>query len=142
MARTRFSAAIYLVLVFASGILVGAVSHRLYETSTVTANSTVPVPRTMEEVRKRYLADMRAKVGINDSQLSAVNAILDDTKRKFDELHRQEKPLRDKIQQEQVESIRALMNEDQRNAYEKWRAERARLQAEDKKKQQAAQAKK
>lgn len=136
MARTRLSAALYLVLVFASGILVGAVSHRLYVTTTVTANSSVAVPRTMEEVRKRYLADMRAKVGLNDSQISSVNTILDETKRKFDELHRQEKPMRDAIQQEQVESIRALMNDDQRNAYEKWRAERARLQAEEKKKQQ------
>lgn len=135
MARTRFSAALYLVLVFASGILVGAVSHRLYVTSTVAANSTIAVPRTMEEVRKKYLADMRAKVGLNDTQIASVNSILDDTKRKFDDLHRKEKPLRDQIQQEQVESIRALMNEDQRTAYDKWRAERARLQAEEKKKQ-------
>jgi hypothetical protein len=89
----------------------------------------------MEEVRKRYLADMRAKVGLNDTQISSVNSILDETKRKFDELHRQEKPLRDKIQQEQVESIRALMNDGQQTAYEAWRAERARLQAEEKKRQ-------
>jgi hypothetical protein len=135
MARTRFSAALYLVLVFASGILVGIVSHRLYVTSTVAANTAVAPPRTMEEVRKKYLADMRAKVGINDTQISSVNSILDDTKRKFDDLHRKEKPMRDQIQQEQVESIRALMNEDQRNAYDRWRAERARLQAEEKKKQ-------
>jgi hypothetical protein len=135
MAKTRLSASIYLVLVFASGILVGIVSHRLYITSTVAANNTPPAPRTMEEVRKRYLTDLRAKVGLNDTQISFVNSILDETKRKFDDLHRQEKPLRDKIQQEQVESIRALMNDGQRTAYESWRAERARLQAEEKKKQ-------
>jgi hypothetical protein len=135
MAQTRLSASIYLVLVFASGILVGIVSHRLYVTSTVAANNTPPAPRTMEEVRKRYLADLRAKVGLNGTQISSVNSILDETKRKFDELHRQERPLRDKIQQEQVESIRALLNDGQRTAYEAWRAERARLQAEEKKKQ-------
>jgi hypothetical protein len=135
MAQTRLSASLYLVLVFASGILVGIVSHRLYVTSTVAANNTPPAPRTMEEVRKRYLADLRAKVGLNDTQISSVNAILDETKRKFDELHKQEKPLRDQIQQEQVESMRALMNDGQKTAYEAWRAERARLQAEEKKKQ-------
>jgi hypothetical protein len=135
MAQTRLSASIYLVLVFASGILVGAVSHRLYVTSTVAANNAPPAPRSMEEVRKRYLTDLRAKVGLNDTQISSVNSILDETKRKFDELHQQEKPLRDKIQKEQVESIRALMNDGQRTAYEAWRAERARLQAEEKKKQ-------
>src|SRR4051794_206379 len=134
MARTRLSASIYLVLVFASSILVGTVSHRLYVTSTVAANNTPPAPRTMEEVRKRYLADMRAKVGLNDSQISSVNTILDETKRRFDDLHREEKPLRDKIQQEQVESIRALLNDGQKTAYESWRTERARLQALEKKK--------
>jgi hypothetical protein len=134
MAKTRLSASIYLVLVFASGILVGIVSHRLYVTSTVAANNTPAAPRTMEEMRKRYLTDLRAKVGLNDTQISSVNSILDETKRKFDDLHRQEKPLRDKIQQEQVESIRALMNDGQKTAYETWRTERARLQAEEKKK--------
>jgi len=142
MPRTRFTAAIYLILVFASGILVGVVSHRLYVTSTVNANNIPAQPRTMDEVRKRYLADMRAKVGVNDAQLASVNAILDDTKHKFDDLHRQEKPLRDKIQQEQVESIRAILTPDQSSAYDKWRADRAKAAEEEKKKQQRQQAKK
>ena len=134
MPRTRFSAVIYLVLVFASGILVGIVSHRLYVTTTVNANNSVAPPRTMDDIRKRYLADMRAKVGVNDAQIGSINQILDETKRKFDELHRQEKPLRDKIQQEQVDSIRALLTDDQRTAYEKWREERARLQRQEQQK--------
>jgi len=128
MPRTRFSAAVYLLLVFASGILVGIVSHRLYVTATVNANNTVAAPRTMDDVRKKYLSEMRARVGVNDAQLTSINLILDSTKQKFDELHRQEKPLRDKIQQEQVESIRALLTDTQRTSYEQWREERARLQ--------------
>lgn len=131
MPRTRFSAAFYLFLVFGSGILVGIVSHRLYVTSSVNANNTVVVPRSMDDVRKKYLSDMRARVGVSDSQLASVNQILDETKRKFDDLHKQEKPLRDKIQQEQVESIRAMLTDPQRTAYEQWRAERARLQREE-----------
>jgi hypothetical protein len=39
MPRTRLSAAAYLILVFASGILVGIVSHRLYVTTTANASS-------------------------------------------------------------------------------------------------------
>jgi len=138
MSRTRFTPAIYLALVFASGILVGVVSHRLYETSTVNANNLPAQPRTMDEVRKRYLSDMRAKVGVNDTQIAAVNTILDETKHKFDDLHRQEKPLRDKIQQEQIESIRAILTSDQSNAYDKWRADRAKASEEDRKKRQQA----
>lgn len=128
MPRTRVSAALYLVIVFASGILVGVVSHRLYVTSTVSAIS-VPAPRTMDEVRRKYLADMRAKVGVNEQQVTSVNQILDDTKRKFDELHAQEKPMHDKVTQEQVDAISALLTPSQKIAYDKWREDRARLHA-------------
>jgi hypothetical protein len=129
MPRTRFSAAIYLLAVFISGVLVGAVSHRLYVTSTVSATA-VP-PRTMDEVRKKYLADMRARVGVNDDQIVQVNRILDETKKKFDELHASEKPMRDRIQQEQIDSISALLTGQQKIAYDNWRAERARQHAQD-----------
>ena len=128
--RTRVSAALYLVLVFASGILVGVVSHRLYVTSSVSATGAPAAPRTLDEVRKKYLADMRAKVGVNEQQVASVNQILDDTKRKFDELHAQEKPMHDKITQEQVDAISALLTPPQKIAYDKWREERARLHAQ------------
>jgi hypothetical protein len=126
--RSRYSVAVYLVLVFASGILVGAVSHRLYVTTTVSA--TAQQPRTLDEVRKKYLDEIRSKVGVNELQLASVNQILDDTKRKFDDLKRKEKPLHDAIQQEQVDAISALLSPKQKIAYDDWRAERARLQAE------------
>lgn len=135
MPRTRLSAALYLVLVFASGILVGVVSHRLYVTSTVSATA-VPPPRTMDEVRKKYLTDMRAKVGVNDQQIASVNQILDETKRKFDELHVKEKPTHDKVTQEQIEAISALLTPSQKIAYDNWRQERARLHAQQQQNQQ------
>jgi hypothetical protein len=133
MPRNRYSAILYLVLVFASGILVGVVSHRLYVTSTVSATAAA-APRTMDEVRKKYLAEMRAKVGVNDSQLATVNRILDDTKHKFDDLSKKEKPLHDAIQQEQIDAVSALLTPEQKIAYDNWRAERARLHAEAQKK--------
>jgi uncharacterized protein YdiU (UPF0061 family) len=136
MPRTRLSAFLYLILVFFSGILVGVVSHRLYLTSTVNASLVPPAPRTMDEVRKQYLDDMRRKVGVNDEQIASVNRILDETKRRFDELHTSEKPLRDKIQQDQHAAISALLTDQQKAAFDNWRAERARRQAEQQKKQQ------
>lgn len=132
MPRTRISAALYLVLVFASGILVGVVSHRLYVTSTVSATNP---PRTMEEVRKNYLAEMRTKVGINPQQLDAVNRILDDTKRKYDDLNAREKTIHDQLHQEQIDAVSALLTAQQKTAYDNWRAERARLHAQAQKKQ-------
>ena len=136
MPRTRFGAAIYLMLVFASGILVGAVSHRLYVTSTVNANNNIP-PKTMEQYRKQFFGEMRQKVGANEEQISKINQILDDTKRKFDELHAQEKPLRDKIDQERVDEIRDVLTEPQKIAYDNWRAERLKAQAEEQRRKQA-----
>jgi hypothetical protein len=126
MLRTRLSAALYLAIVFASGILVGVVSHRLYVTNTASANT---APRTMDEFRRRYLSEMKDRVGANDEQLAAVGRILDETKGKFDALHAQEKPLHDRIQQEQVDAVKALLNDKQKVAFDEWRAERERRRA-------------
>jgi hypothetical protein len=130
MPRTRLSAAAYLILVFASGILVGIVSHRLYVT---TASVSATAPKSMEEFKRRYLADMRQKVHASDAQIAQVDHILDDTKRKFDDLHAQEKPLRDKIQQDQLTEIRALLDDQQRTAFDRWHEERLRSQKAQKK---------
>jgi len=133
MPRSRLSIALYLFLVFASGILVGIVSFRLYSTNTASANNS---PQSMSEYRKRYLDGMRTKVGVSEAQIVAITRELDETKRKFDALAAQEQPLHDKIQQDHIDEIKALLNDQQKIAYDNWRAERERA------KQQANQNKK
>jgi len=123
MPRSRISIALYLVLVFASGILVGIVSFRLYATNTASANNS---PRSMTEFRKRYLDGMRAKVGVSEAQISDITRTLDETKRKYDALAAQEQPLHDKIQQDHINEVKALLSDQQRIAYDNWRAERER----------------
>jgi predicted secreted Zn-dependent protease len=123
MPRSRLSIALYLVLVFASGILVGIVSFRLYSTNTASANNS---PQSMSEYRKRYLDGMRTKVGVSEAQIVAITRELDQTKRKFDALAAQEQPLHDKIQQDHIDEIKALLNDQQKIAYDNWRAERER----------------
>lgn len=122
MPRSRLSIALYLILVFASGILVGVVSHRLYATTSASA-STQP---SMSEFRRRYLEGMRQEVGASEAQVNAVNAILEDTRRKLDELAAKEKPMHDQIRMDHIEQIRALLNDQQKVAYENWREKRAR----------------
>ncbi len=78
---------------------------------------------------------MRRKVGVNDAQAAAVAKILDDTKKKFDDIRREERPLRDRIQQEQIDSIRALLTDAQKPAYDAWRAQRQKAAADAKAKQ-------
>jgi hypothetical protein len=122
MPRTRVSIAIYLFLVFASGITVGLVSYRLYAANTASANS----PKSMTEYRKRYLDGMRTKVGASEAQIAAITRELDETKRKYDALAAEEQPLHDKIQQDHINEIKALLNDQQKIAYDNWRAERER----------------
>jgi hypothetical protein len=132
MPRTRVTIALYLFLVFASGITVGLVSYRLYAANTASANNS---PRSMSEFRKRYLDGMRTKVGASEAQIVAITRNLDDTKRKYDALAAEEQPLHDKIQQDHINEIKALLNDQQKVAYDNWRAERERA------KQQAKQTK-
>lgn len=130
--RSRVTIALYLVLVFASGILVGVESHRLYATTnTARANSS---PQSMGEFRKRYLEGMRVEVGATGEQIVEINNILEDTKKKVEQLSAAEKPLHDKIQQEHIDEIKALLTLEQRVRYENWRAarERAKLAAQKK----------
>jgi hypothetical protein len=131
MPRSRLSIALYLVLVFASGILVGLVSFRLYSATTASANNS---PRNMSEFRKRYLDGMRTKVGVSEAQIVAITKTLDDTKRKFDALAAQEQPLHDRIQQEHIDEIKALLTDQQKIAYDNWRAERERAKQQSKQK--------
>ena len=134
LSRSRITIALYLVLVFASGILVGVESHRLYATtSTARANSS---PQNMGEFRRRYLDGMKTQVGVSDTQLAQINNILEDTRNKVNELAALEKPLHDRIQQEHIDQIKDLLTPQQKIAYDNWRVarERAKREAEAKKK--------
>jgi len=126
MPRNGITIALYLILVFASGITVGVVSYRLYSTSTASASTAKP---TIGEFRRLYLEGMRTKVGAGPDQLDKVAVILDDTRDKLNELAAKEKPLHDRIREEHIAEIRALLNDQQKVAYDNWRAERARESA-------------
>jgi hypothetical protein len=123
VSSTKVSAAVTLLLVFASGILVGAVSNRLYMVRTASANA--PAPRTMAQYRKQFFEEMRVKVGATDAQIARMDVVLDDAKKKLDALHAEHKPMREKIDHDRIEGIRAVLDDKQRAAYDQWREERA-----------------
>src|SRR6185437_15614275 len=128
MPKTRLSAILYLLLVFGSGTLVGVASTHLYAVKASVAPAAA-APRTLAEFRARYMSSMRARIpGVTDDQITAVSKILDNTKKKFDDLRREERPTRDKIQQDQIDEIRAVLSDAQRPAYDAWRAERLKTQ--------------
>ena len=133
MLRSRFSAALYLVLVFLSGALVGGFAYRLYSVNTVTATaSRRPDP---VEWRKRYMEEMRTQVHTDADQEAQINVILDETGAAFGKIRARERQAYQEEQNAQIAKIFELLRPDQRPLYTKLRAEReARRKAQQGKK--------
>jgi hypothetical protein len=120
MRLSRTAVSLYALLIFASGIAVGGFGFRLYTVKTVNASTSHdPV-----EWRKRYTAEMRDRLHLDSDQQRKLNEILDETKARFDQVHRQMRPEMDRIHSEQVEKIRAMLTDTQRPEYDKMRRER------------------
>jgi hypothetical protein len=124
MKRSNLTIALYLFLVFAGGVSVGAFGHRLYTVKSVDASS-VTKRKGPDEFRRAYMDEAKQRLQLSDSQSVAVEAILDKTREKYRAFRERTRPEMDQIQNEQIQAIRALLNESQRTEYEKWRAERA-----------------
>ena len=121
MPKSRLATLAYLVLVFGSGTMVGSVAHRLYVTSSVTASTVVP--KTPAQVRKDFLEKLKVRLTASPDQVTQVNTILDEAKQKYSRLELEAKPLRDKIDEERVEGILAVLTPEQQKNYLAWRAE-------------------
>ena len=122
MLRSRFSAALYLVLVFLSGALLGGFAYRLYSVNTVTA--TVPRRPDPVEWRKRYMEEMRTQVHIDQDQDGQISQILDETRAAVNKIREQEKQKYQDEQNAQIARIFQLLRPDQRPLYAKMRADR------------------
>jgi|SRR5579859_3985073 len=133
MLRSKWSAALYLVLVFISGALVGGFAYRLYAVNTVTATAGRRVDPV--EWRKRYMDEMRTQVHTDADQEGQINQILDETGAAFATIRNREKQAYQDEQNAQIAKIFELLRPDQRPLYAKLRAEReARRKAQQTKK--------
>jgi hypothetical protein len=123
MKLTKWTIALYMGLVFVCGAVVGAFGHRLYTISGVSANAT---PRNPEEFRKRFQADLKARLHLDDDQLTKLSAILDDTRRQYRATRATIEPEMRKIREDQQQKINALLSPDQQAEWQKILEERAR----------------
>jgi len=119
MRRTSLTAGLYLVLLFFSGIAVGAFGLHLY-TNTVRATS----PRDPSEFRKKYIAELRTKLKLTDDQVNKLAPILDETRQRHRELMEKHRPEMKAIQDDQVSKIRAILMDSQQSEYTKLLEER------------------
>jgi len=124
MPKSKLSAFLTLLLVFASGAVLGAVAHRLYMVNTVLSGlGNAPRRPTPEEMRKRQIDEMRDKVKMDDSQIAAFNQILDQTKATFDETHKKYSAINRATWDEQRNGVRAILRPDQVPLFDQLMAE-------------------
>lgn len=117
MRRTSLTTGLYLVLLFLSGVAVGAFGLRLYTVNTVSA-------RNPEEFRRQYVAKLRDRLKLTDDQVSRLGPILDETRQQHRQLMEKHRPEYKAIQEEQVRKIRAILTDAQQPAYTKMLEER------------------
>lgn len=134
MMRSNSTLALSLILVFASGTVVGALGYRSYSLNTVSAKNP---PKSPEDYRREYIGEMQRRLGLQTQQVQKLETILDETRVKFRELRERSKPEMKAIQDAQTAEINAMLTPAQQVEYEKFRKEREdKRKAEQKEKEQ------
>jgi hypothetical protein len=123
MKLTRWTVALYMALVFACGGVVGAFAHRLYTVSGVSANVS---QRNPEEFRKRFMADMKARLQLSDDQAAKLSVVMDDTRARFRDVREKFEPEMQKIREDQRQKISELLSPSQQAEWQKIMDERQR----------------
>ncbi|HSB17165.1 MAG TPA: hypothetical protein VLE22_22130 [Bryobacteraceae bacterium] len=120
MRPSRTAVVLYLLIVFLSGALVGALAHRLYVIRGVENGG----PARPESYRSRYIEEMRTRLNLDEGQVQLLNGILDDARTRYRAAREKIRPELDTIRQDQVGKIRSMLSEGQRIEYEKLLEER------------------
>ena len=123
MKLTKWTIALYMGLVFVCGGVVGGFAYRLYTVSGVSANG---FPRNPEEFRKRFQAELKSRLKLNQDQLNKLDAIMENTRREYRDARQTIEPEMRKIREEQQQQISALLSPEQLAEWQKIQEERAR----------------
>ncbi len=123
MKTTRWTVALYMALVFVCGGVVGAFAYRLYTVSGVSANVG---PRNPEEFRKRFMADLKSRLQLNDDQAAKLGTIMDETRMRVRAARMSIEPELEKIRADQRQRISELLSPNQQVEWQKILDERQR----------------
>jgi hypothetical protein len=124
MRRSGLAAALYVLLVFLSGAVVGIFGYRLYTARIVSASVSVPVLPKPADYRKKYVEEMTSRLHLTNDQVAQLGTILDDTRNRYHEEHNRSKQQLAQIHNDQVLKIHEILTPAQLPDYEKFRAER------------------
>jgi uncharacterized protein YeaO (DUF488 family) len=114
---SRLTIALYVGLIFASGVVLGVFGHSLYAVTTVRSNPP-------EDLRKKTLAEMQKRMQLSSDQVSKINSIMDETRARFHEVRERYKPEMDALQKDQRDKVRSILSPTQLTEYEKMLKER------------------
>jgi Spy/CpxP family protein refolding chaperone len=122
MRRSNFTTLIYLLLVFASGMVLGGFANRLYMMKTYAATapaSPPPSPKTRIQFRKEYIQEMRTRLKLTEPQVAELQQIMQTTDHRLRDMHKD-------IDDEHAQKVSAMLNDSQKAEYAKMREERER----------------
>jgi uncharacterized protein YeaO (DUF488 family) len=114
---SRLTIALYVGLIFASGVVLGVFGHSLYAVTTVRSNPP-------EDLRKKTLAEMQKRMQLSSDQVSKINSIMDETRARFHEVRERYRPEMDALQKDQRDKVRSILSPTQLTEYEKMLKER------------------
>jgi hypothetical protein len=122
MTRKSLPIAFYLLLVFVSGAVVGALGYRTYNPPT--ARTVNAPPPSAAERRQQYIEETGTRLSLTDDQVAKLATILDETDARFNEVRQHENQLIHQIGEEHYVRVRTLLTPEQIPKYEKLHAER------------------
>jgi hypothetical protein len=123
MTRKNLPIAFYLLLVFVSGSVVGALGYRTYDPPTARSVSGPQRP-SPSELKRQYIEESRSRLDLTDDQVAKLTTILDQTDERFHEVRQRENQLITQIGEEHYVRVRMILTPEQLPKYEKLHAER------------------
>jgi len=121
MSRKNLQIGFYLLLVFVSGGVVGALGYRTYNPPIARSVSAPPSP---SQWKRDYIDESRVRLGLTADQVTKLTTILNETDSRFHEARERENEEIRRIKDEHFAKVRAMLTDEQRPKYEQLHAER------------------
>jgi len=127
MNLSRSSIALYMGLVFASGLVLGGFGDHLYGLYggyRLAPGKSGKAPKSPEEVRHSIIDFWKTHLKLTDAQVVKLGLIMDETRARMDEVHRGTIPAQQDMRRTQIERMRAMLTPEQQVEYDRLQKER------------------
>src|ERR1041385_5486286 len=118
MKLSRSSIALYIGLVFISGTVLGAFGDHVYGVR-VSPLKSGKAQKSPEEVRHSIIDFWKTHLKLTDDQVVKVGLIMDETRARMDEIHRETIPAQQEVRREQMDKMRSMLTPEQTVEYDR-----------------------